>query len=112
MKNNKLFLIKLIHTLIWIFYVGIIFYVLYSGITDTVTIYSWIAIALVMFEGLVLALFQWRCPLTVLGYRYTENRDVGFDIFLPRWLAKNNKLIFTAIFMTGFLLVLCRVFIK
>lgn len=112
MKNNKLFLIKLIHTLIWVFYVAIILYVLYSGIMNAVTIYSWIAISLVIFEGFVLMLFQWKCPLTVLGYRYTKDRDVGFDIFLPRWLAKNNKLIFTTIFMTGFLLVLYRFFIK
>lgn len=104
--NNKLFLIKIIHTLIWAFYVGIILYILYAGIMGMTNMYVWGAIGLVFVEGLVLALFNGKCPLTVLGYRYTKDREVGFDIFLPKWLAKYNKHIFTTLFVIGCLLVL------
>lgn len=106
--SRKLLYIKLGHTIIWIFYVFVIFYVLYSGIYNKVNIYTWVAIGLVIFEGIILMIFKGKCPFTILGYKYTENPEVGFDIFLPKWLAKNNKAIFTAIFIIGVILVIYR----
>ena len=35
--------------------------------------------------------------------RFTKD---NFDIFLPNWLAKNNKLIFTTIFIIGLIMVI------
>ena len=35
-----------------------------------------------------------RCPLNDLAGRHTDDRPDGFDIFLPPWLARHNKLIF------------------
>jgi hypothetical protein len=107
--GKKLFFIKLVHTIIWLFYVCVIFYILYAGITGRINYYVWIAIGLVVLEGFILLLFKWRCPLTVIGYKYTENPEVGFDIFIPKRLAKNNKLIFTTIFAFGVIIVLYRV---
>lgn len=49
--EKKLFAIKLVHTLIWAFFVVVIFYVLYSGITNKVNLYTWISIILVIGEG-------------------------------------------------------------
>ncbi|WP_318503005.1 hypothetical protein [Bacillus sp. T3] len=107
MKNN-LFYIKLVHTIIWVFYVTAIFYILYSGIFNRINLYTWIAIGLVIFEGLVLVVFKGKCPFTILGYKYADNPKVGFDIYLPQWLAKYNKLIFTTIFVVGTIIVLYR----
>ncbi len=108
-QAEKLLAIKLVHTLIWVFFVVVIGYILYSGITDTVSTYTWIGIALVFGEGLVLLLFRMYCPLTVLARNYSDSQKDNFDIFLPNWLAKYNKLIFTSIFAVGLLLVLYRV---
>ncbi len=108
-KARKLLIIKLIHTLIWVLFVAVIFYVLYTGITDTVNLYTWIGIGLIIGEGIVLLLFKLYCPLTVLARRYSESTKDNFDIFLPNWLAKHNKLIFTTIFLIGVVLVLYRV---
>jgi len=72
---------------------------------DTLT---WIAIALIMVEGIILLINGWRCPLTSLGEKYTEQTDIGFDIFLPRWVAKINKNIFTTIYLIGVLIVIYR----
>ncbi len=105
---NKLLAIKLVHTLIWAFFVAVIGYILYSGITDTVNTYTWIGIALIFGEGLVLLLFRMYCPLTVLARNYSDSQKDNFDIFLPNWLAKHNKLLFTSIFVVGLLLVLYR----
>ena len=89
--NRKLLLIKLIHTIIWTFFVIVIFYILLAGIFDKINMYTFIAIGMVMLEGLVLLSFGWRCPLTVAGEKYTDNHEAGFDIFLPKWIAKITK---------------------
>jgi hypothetical protein len=81
---------------------------MYAGITDNIGILVWIAISLIIIEGVVLLINGWRCPLTLLGQKYTDNTDIGFDIFLPKWLAKNNKAIFTTIYSLGVALVMYR----
>jgi len=107
-QTQKLLTIKLIHTLIWVFFVVVIFYVMYSGITDNITVYTWISIGLIIGEGMVLLLFKLSCPLTVVARNYSDSRKDNFDIFLPNWLARHNKLIFTSIFVVGFIVVVYR----
>jgi hypothetical protein len=107
-QANKLFLIKLVHTLIWLFFVLVIFYILYSGISNNINTYTWIGIALIFIEGLVLVAFKMFCPLTLLARNYSDSDKDNFDIFLPNWLAKYNKLIFTTIFVIGLTIVLLR----
>ena len=109
--SDKLLAIKIIHTMIWIFFASAIFYILYSGIRNTINIYTWIAIVAVIGEGIVLILFKMFCPLTILARKYSDSNKDNFDIFLPNWLARNNKVIFTLIFLTGLLIVLLREFL-
>jgi hypothetical protein len=109
-KNQKLLAIKLLHTLIWAFFVVVIFFVLYSGIYDKITTLTWIGIGLVLLEGLVLLVFKMFCPLTLVARKYSDSEKDNFDIFLPNWLAKHNKLIFTTIYVLALLLVLIRTF--
>ena len=106
--SQKLLAIKLIHTIIWAFFVAVIFFVLYSGITNTITDYTWISIGLIIGEGLTLLFFKMFCPLTLLARKYSDSKKDNFDIFLPNWLAKYNKLIFTTIFLIGLVLVILR----
>jgi hypothetical protein len=40
----------------------------------------------------VLWLNGWRCPLTDVAARYTDDRRANFDIYLPEWLARYNEL--------------------
>lgn len=101
----KLFWVKLIHTVIWAFFVTVIFYVLYCGLANQLTTYTWIAIGLVVVEGLVLLVFGGRCPLTILARNYADSDRDNFDIFLPIWLARYNKLIFTSLYVIGLMLV-------
>ena len=107
-EQNTLFAIKIIHTLIWLFFVIVIFYILYSGINNEVNIYTWAGIGLVLGEGLVLLIFKMFCPLTVLARKYSNSPKDNFDIFLPNWVARYNKEIFTSIFLIGLILVLIR----
>lgn len=87
-------------------FVPIIGFVLWSGVTSNINIYSWLAAASVMVEGLVLAIFKGSCPLTVVARKYSSSTQENFDIFLPNWLAKYNKLIFTTLYLIGLALML------
>lgn len=104
-KKFKLFAMQLIHTTIWVFYFVVIFYILYSGLANKINVYTWIAIGLVFFEGLILLLFKNNCPLSLIARKYTDSKKDNFDIFLPNWLARYNKLIFSLLFVLGLLLV-------
>ena len=105
-----LLIIKLIHTLIWVLFVAVIFYILCSGITNNVNTYTWVGIGLIIGEGLVLLIFKMSCPLTVIAIKYSDSKKDNFDIFLPNWLAKYNKHIFTTIFVIGLIIVVLRTF--
>ncbi len=104
----KLSSIKLIHTVIWLFFVTTIGYVLYSSIANRITIQTCIAIGLVIVEGGILLAFKGRCPLTIVARNYSNSDRDNFDIFLPNWLARYNKLIFTVLYVIGLMLVAYR----
>jgi hypothetical protein len=107
-QANKLLAVKIIHTLIWIFFVTVIFYILYAGVFDNITIYTWMGIGLIIAEGIVLLVFKMFCPLTLIARKYSDSDKDNFDIFLPNWLAKYNKQIFTTIYAIGLILVIIR----
>ena len=107
-NDTKLTIIKTAHTVIWAVLVGLIFYIVYSGITGKITLLTWIAIASIVFEGIILAIFKLYCPLTVWARKYSDSTRDNFDIYLPNWLARHNKLIFTSIYIFGVILVIYR----
>lgn len=107
-KETKLVIVKTVHSIIWGMFVAIIFFVLWSGITGNVSVYSWIAVASVCIEGLVLLIFKGSCPLTPIARRYSDSGKDNFDIYLPNWLARYNKQIFTTIFLIGVILMVWR----
>jgi len=109
-NNNKLLFIKSIHTAIWIFFNVVIFYLLYAAIAGKIDIWVWVCVSLVLIEGLVLLAFKMFCPLTVWARKYSTSTKANFDIFLPNWLAKYNKLIYTTIFCIAVIIVVYRVF--
>ena len=99
--------IKIVHTVIWAFFVLCILGLPIAGVLRR---FDWaIALsALVIVEVAVLAVNRWRCPLTDLAARYTDDRSENFDIYLPSWIARNNKVIFGSLFTAGALVVLWR----
>jgi hypothetical protein len=99
--------IKLLHTLIWLFFAGCIVAIPVAGALRQ---FRWAAAltGLVLVECAVLAVNRGRCPLTDLAARYTEERADNFDIYLPLWLARRNKAIFGTLFVAGALFALGR----
>jgi hypothetical protein len=107
-STMKLFLVKVLHTFIWAFFVSIIGFIVYAGIWNRLSSWVWIAVGLIIAEGIVLLLNKGKCPLTPIAAQFTNNREDNFDIFLPRWLARYNKIIFTVIYFLGVVLVMYR----
>lgn len=99
-------IIKLIHTLIWAVMALASFYILYAGLTNTFNSILYISIFLLVTETIVLLFNKWTCPLTPLAKKYTSEKNDNFDIYLPNWLAKYNKIIFGTIFTVGVFLVI------
>ena len=92
--------VKALHTAIWAFFVGCIVGAPLAAAQGRLKLAA-VLIGLVGIESLVLVLNSWSCPLTDVASRYTERREENFDIYLPRWLAKHNKSIFTPLYILG-----------
>lgn len=100
--QTSLNLIKLIHTVAWAFFAGCILAIpLFTWQGDLKT--ASFLIGIVFIEVFIILFNQWRCPLTDVAARYTENRADNFDIYLPLWLARYNKVIFGTLFFLGLL---------
>ncbi len=99
--------VKTIHTVVWAFFVACI-----AAIPVCAWRRAWGAaaalIGVVFVEVLVIVLNRWRCPLTPIAERYTEDRRDNFDIYLPEWLARHNKTVFGALYVAGVLFTLAR----
>jgi hypothetical protein len=82
-----IFQIKIIHSFIfWVLSLCVV-YALFSGVVDRITIWTWVAVGLLLVESVVLVASGWTCPLTILAERQGALRGSVTDLFLPRWLA-------------------------
>jgi len=109
MQNDaKLIVVKVVHTLIWVFFNFVIFYMLYAVIRDRVDIWVWIGYGLIFLEGATLLVFRFFCPLTLIARKYSDSTKDNFDIYLPNWLAKYTKLIYTSIMVIIIILTVYR----
>lgn len=97
---TKLTSVKIIHTIIWVFFNVILCYLLYAVISNKIDNLVWLCIGLIILEGMVLLFFKGICPLTIIARKYSTSTKANFDIYLPVWLAKYNKVIYTTIFIT------------
>jgi hypothetical protein len=95
--QSKLIVIKIIHTLVWLFFNVVIFYMLYAVLVNKTDTWLWIGYGLFVLEGLTLLVFKFFCPLTVMARKYSGSTKANFDIYLPHWLAKYNKQVYTSI---------------
>lgn len=82
-----IFRIKLVHTIIFWVLSFCVVYALFSGLADRITPWTWVAVAILLVESVVLVLSGWTCPLTILAERHGALEGSVTDIFLPRWLS-------------------------
>ena len=99
--------IRILHTIIWAFFVGCIVAAPVAALGRRFRLGAMLS-AIVWFECALLGLNGGRCPLTDVAGKLTTERADNFDIYLPLWLARYNKLIFGSLFLAGeLLLVAC-----
>jgi hypothetical protein len=98
--RHSLRLVKVAHTIVW---------AIFAACIMAVPVLAWLGhdrqagvlIMVVLVELLVLLVNHGNCPLTSVAARYTTDRRDNFDIYLPQWLARYNKLIFGSIYLFG-----------
>ena len=99
--------VKLLHTVIWAFFAACILAIpLFTALSrfGLAAIFG----AVVGLEVAVLLLNRMTCPLTDVAARHTDDRRANFDIYLPEWLARNNKLIFGTLYVAALLFLTVR----
>ena len=96
--------IKVVHTVIWAFFVLMILAVWSLAMLSHFEGAAWAA-SIVFIEVVVLALNRGECPLGPIVARRTADRRANFDIYLPEWLAARTKLIFGTLYCAGILFV-------
>ena len=99
--------IKLLHTAVWAFFAGCIIAIPIFAFLRLYT-EAVVLIGVVLVEVIVLAANGLRCPLTGVAAKYTNDRRDNFDLYLPVWVARHNKLIFGLLFVGGTLFTLAR----
>lgn len=108
--GTKLILVKSVHTLIWVFFNVVIFYLFYAVWVNRIDIWVWICLGFILLEGLVLLAFKRVCPVTIIARKYSNSTRDNFDIYLPNWLARYNKEIYSVIVIIIFIFLLYRLF--
>jgi hypothetical protein len=103
--------VKVVHTVVWVFFVSCILAVPVSAGLHHFSASAAFA-GLVLLECLVLAVNRCRCPLTDLAARYAPEDSPNFDIYLPKLVAQYNKQIFGTLFVLGGLFALAEWLLK
>jgi hypothetical protein len=99
--------VKAAHTIVWALFAGCILAIPVVSWRGEHRTAAWLS-AIVAGEVAILALNNWRCPLTSMAARYTHDRRENFDIYLPVWLAKYNKSIFGTLYFAVVVFALVR----
>ena len=107
MDSQRLRAIKLAHTVVWTGFAGCIAAIPVLTVLGRFRPAALLAL-IVLGEVVVLAINRWRCPLTPIAARYTEDRRANFDIYLPEWLARYNKEIFGPLYLAGVMFLAVR----
>ena len=90
----------------------VIFYLLYAVIANKIDKWVWICIGLILLEGVILIAFKRICPITLIAKKYSNSQKDNFDIYLPNWLARYNKEIYTTIVLIAIVILLFRYLFK
>jgi len=104
---SALRVIKVIHTVVWVFFAGSIFAIPVCAALGEYKA-ALVLIGIVFVEVLILVVNGMRCPLTGVAARYTDDRRDNFDIYLFEWLARHNKTVFGLLYVLGAIFAIAR----
>ena len=105
---QRLFGVRLLHTVIYVVMATASLLVLYGGISGAAGTWLTVAVALVGIETLVFTAGGLKCPLTAVAVKYGAGQDGLFDTFLPERFTRHTFRIFGPIILLGLLLLAVR----
>ncbi len=105
---QRLFGVRLLHTVIYVVMATASLLVLYGGISGAAGTWLTVAVALVVIETLVFTAGGLKCPLTAVAVKYGAGQDGLFDTFLPERFTRHTFRIFGPIILLGLLLLAVR----
>jgi hypothetical protein len=91
---------------------GSILFLLYSGLTNQLTVWTAIACGLISIEVVIYAGNGFRCPLRTWAEDLTPAGQVVQDIYLPPWLSAHVVAISPPLLGVAYLLLLVRLLSK
>lgn len=98
-------LVRTLHGIITAFFLTCIGYIYYAGITNQVTLLTYLAIGAIILEGVVVSLNNGNCPLGPLHHRYGDEKAF-FELFLSKPAAKRAVPVLGLVAAIGILLVI------
>jgi hypothetical protein len=108
--NRKVFIIKLVHSLIFWFQLACLIYILYAIIFRAFNFILIIPIAAIVLNGVALLLNNGRCPFTNLAEKYGAEKGSVTDLFLPDIIARNIFRFCTPFFVLEMIVLAIRYF--
>ena len=105
MKSNSkmILLIRTIHGIITFIFLSCIIYIYYAGINNQKTILAYIAVGMILLEGIIVSFNKGDCPLGVVHQKFGDDKAF-FELFLPKQIAKKTVPFLGIIAFIGFLI--------
>lgn len=86
-RRKMILLVRTVHGLITLIFLSCIFYIYYAAFTNSRSLLAYIAVALIVIEGIVVSLNGGNCPLGVIHSKVGDDKAF-FELFLPKRQAK------------------------
>ena len=104
---ERLFLIRLLHTVIYVVMAASALLVLFAGVTGANGPWLPPALVLILLESVVFISFGLKCPLTAVVARHADGRPVS-DTLMPERLTRHTFTVFGPILVVGLALLALR----
>ncbi len=101
---GRLWIVRGLHTAIYIVMSAACFAVLYAGISGQSGVWLHVALALVAIEVVVFVGFGLKCPLTAVAVRYGARPDGPYDTFFPERCTRHTFRVFGPLITLGLIL--------
>jgi hypothetical protein len=102
-NRRMILLIRTLHGLITVTFLSCIFYIYYSVFTGSRSYLLYLAVGLILIEGLVVSLNKGDCPLGPIHHKYGDDKAF-FELLLPKRQAKQAVPFLGLVTLIGILL--------
>lgn len=100
-RAKVLWLIRSVHTVIFVLMAGSVFFILYCGSFGITGPLLFASLGLVAIEAVVFISNKRKCPLTALAQKYGADKGYVFDSFFPERLTRYTFPFFTSLLLSG-----------